>query len=81
MIFILNTSIKTEKTLSGKKKKLNLEDTLLMALEYIREYRTYFMPAKVPVLSESNAYKSIKCVEDTLKLNTLILFYSVVKHF
>ncbi len=30
MIFILNTSIKTGRTLTGRKKKLSLEDTLLM---------------------------------------------------
>ena len=37
-----------------------------MTLEYLREYRTYFHISKSYNLSESNAYKIIKWVEDTL---------------
>ncbi len=66
MIFILNTSIKTGRTLTGRKKKLSLEDTLLMTLEYMREYRTYFHISQSSGISESSAYKSIKWVEGTL---------------
>ena len=39
---------------------------LLMALEYIREYRTYLHIATSYGLAESNAYEAIKWVEDTL---------------
>jgi hypothetical protein len=37
-----------------------------MSLEYLREYRTYFHISKSYGLSESNAYKIIRWVEDTL---------------
>ncbi len=43
-----------------------MEDQLLMALEYIREYRTYFHVSKSYGVSESSAYYTIKWVEDTL---------------
>ena len=39
---------------------------LLMTLEYIREYRTYFHISQSYSVSESNAYKTVKWVEDTL---------------
>lgn len=37
-----------------------------MALEYIREYRTYFHVGSSYGISESAAYKAIKWIEDTL---------------
>ena len=37
MVVILDQSIKTRKTTSGRKRKLSLENSLLMTLEYIRE--------------------------------------------
>lgn len=37
-----------------------------MALEYLREYRTYFHISKSYGLSESNAYKIIRWVEEQL---------------
>jgi hypothetical protein len=37
-----------------------------MALEYIREYRTYFHVSKSYGVSESRAYDTIKWIEDTL---------------
>ena len=39
---------------------------LLMSLEYIREYRTYFHIGQSYGVSESTAYKTIRWVEDTL---------------
>ena len=39
---------------------------LLMTLEYLREYRTYFHISRSYGVSESTAYKTIKWVEDTL---------------
>ena len=39
---------------------------LLMALEYMREYRTYFHISQGYGVSESTAYKTVKWVEDTL---------------
>lgn len=37
-----------------------------MALEYIREYRTYFHISQSYGVSESTAYESIKWIENTL---------------
>lgn len=37
-----------------------------MALEYLREYRTYYHVSQSYGLSESSAYKGIKWIEDTL---------------
>ena len=51
---------------SGRKGGLELEDKLLMALEYLREYRTYFHLGTSYGLSESACYRACKWVEDTL---------------
>ena len=37
-----------------------------MALEYIREYRTYFHVSQSYGISESSCYKAIKWIEETL---------------
>jgi hypothetical protein len=42
MVGILGQAIKGRATKKGRKKKLGLMNMLLMTLEYIREYRTYF---------------------------------------
>ena len=42
MVGILEKDITSRATKKGRKKKLSVENMLLMALEYIREYRTYF---------------------------------------
>lgn len=51
---------------SGRKGGLELEDKLLMALEYLREYRTYFHLGGSYGLSESACYRACKWVGDTL---------------
>jgi hypothetical protein len=51
---------------SGRKSCLSVEDKLLMALEYLREYRTYFHLGRSYRLSESACYRSCRWVEDTL---------------
>lgn len=63
---ILKVSDQAKKSRGGRKNKLCLEDQLLMALEYLREYRTYFHISQSYGVSESTAYKTIKWVEDTL---------------
>ena len=50
----------------GRPSKLSVEDRLLMALEYLREYRTYFHVAQSYGVSEANAFKICRWVEDTL---------------
>ena len=66
MIRILRTAHAKKKKQGGRPNKLCVEDMLLMALEYLREYRTYFHIGQSYGLSESNAYQTIKWVEDTL---------------
>lgn len=66
MISILNDADIKKKAKGGRKNKLCIEDQLLMALEYIREYRTYFHTSQSYGVSESSAYKTVRWVEDTL---------------
>lgn len=66
MILILQVADKAKKTRGGRKNKLSIENMLLMALEYMREYRTYFHISQSYGVSESSAYKAVRWVEDTL---------------
>ncbi len=66
MVDILRHADNLKKLKGGRKNKLNLEEQLLMALEYLREYRTYFHIGQNYGISESSAYKAVKWVEDTL---------------
>lgn len=66
MVGLLSEARNARKALGGRANKLSVEDTLLMALEYLREYRTYFHISKSWGISESYAYKLIVWVEDTL---------------
>lgn len=50
----------------GRKPKLTLEEMLLAALEYWREYRTYAHIAASYGIAESNMYRLIKWIEDVL---------------
>ena len=43
-----------------------MEDRLLMALEYLREYRTYFHLGSSYGLNQSACYRSCKWVENVL---------------
>ena len=66
MLEILITANKIKRNKGGRNSKLPLQDQLLMALEYLREYRTYFHIGQTYGVSESTAYKSIKWVENSL---------------
>lgn len=66
MLEILESAEKVKKAKGGKPNYLNMEDRLLMALEYIREYRTYFHVASSYGVSEGVCYRNIKWIEDTL---------------
>jgi transposase len=55
-----------KKARGGRKNKLSIENRLLMALEYLREYRTYFHVSQSYGLSESTTYDTIKWIENTL---------------
>jgi hypothetical protein len=66
MVAILRSAHAQKKKRGGRPNKLSVEDMLLMTLEYLREYRTYFHIGQSYGLSESNAYQTIKWVEDAL---------------
>lgn len=66
MLDILKEADGKKKSRGGRKSKLCVEDQLLMALEYIREYRTYFHIGQSYGVSESAAYKTVKWIEDVL---------------
>ena len=66
MLEILRHNFILKHAKGGRKPKLPLEDMLLAALEYIREYRTYAHIAASYQIDESNIYRMIRWVEDTL---------------
>lgn len=66
MLKILSDAERKKKSRGGRRNKLNLKDQLLVTLEYIREYRTYFHIGKSYDISESTVYKTVRWVEDTL---------------
>jgi hypothetical protein len=66
MVNVLQAARDQKKLRGGRKNKLSVEEILLMTLEYLREYRTYFHVSKSYGISESYTYKTIRWVEDTL---------------
>ena len=66
MVEILAAANKSKEAKGGRKNKLRIEDLLLLALEYMLEYRTCFHIAKNYGVSESSAYKTTVWVENTL---------------
>jgi hypothetical protein len=69
MLGILRLAEEKKHEQGGSEAKLPLEDRLLMALEYWREYRTYFHVSKSYGVSESSCWKTVKWIEDTLIKN------------
>ncbi|BBI16927.1 ISRin1, transposase orfA [Neochlamydia sp. S13] len=51
---------------AGRKGGLTIQNKLLMALEYLRGYRTYFHLGRSYRLSESGCYRACRWVENTL---------------
>ena len=66
MTEILREADEIKKSKGGRKNTLCIENRLLMVLEYLREYRTYFHIGQSYGVSESTAYKTARWVEDTL---------------
>lgn len=66
MVKLLRASRKEKLSKGGPSPKLRIEEILLMTLEYLREYRTYFHISKSYGVSESYAYKLIRWTESTL---------------
>ena len=65
MVNELKKDLKKKKK-SGKPMKLSVEDKLLLALEYLRENRTYYHIAMGYGVNESTAIRSSHWVEDVL---------------
>ena len=66
MISILEKAEIKKMEKGGRPNKLSMPDRLLMALEYLREYRTYFHVATSYGISESNCFQAIRWIENTL---------------
>ena len=66
MLEILKKAYAEKHRRRARKPKLSIEDQLLAALEYWREYRTYAHIAANYGIDESNIYRSIKWIEETL---------------
>ena len=66
MVEILGKAEAKRRAKGGPKPKLSIEDMLLSSLEYWREYRTYAHIAVGVNLSESQIFRVVKWVEDTL---------------
>ena len=66
MVGILQKGYAEKHRRRGRKPKLSIEDMLLATLEYLQEYRTYAHIAASYGIAESNIYRGIKWVEDTL---------------
>jgi len=66
MVEILSRARCQRKLKGGKPNKLPIEDCLLMTLEYLREYRTYFHISQSYGISESACYRNVIWVENTL---------------
>ena len=66
MVEIVREAEEKRKKILGRPLKLSYEDQVLMSLEYLREYRTYFSLGQIYELSEANTYKICRKVEDIL---------------
>ena len=66
MVEILSKADAARRTKGGPKPKLCVEDRLLLTLEYLREYRTYFHVGTSYGLSESQAIRIHRWVEEEL---------------
>jgi hypothetical protein len=66
MILLLVEAEEAQKIKSGKPHKLCMEDRLLLTLEYLREYRTYFHIASSYGIHETTAMRISKWVENVL---------------
>lgn len=66
MVLILKEAELKKNRLGGKPNRLSIENRLLMALEYLREYRTYFHLGQSYGMSESACWRSCRWIEDIL---------------
>ena len=55
-----------QKKKPGRRPKLKIEDQILLTLQYLREYRTYYHIGKDWKISESNACRIVLKIENIL---------------
>lgn len=65
MVEIVKQAEKLRKK-TGRPPKLRIEDSFLMVLEYLREYRTFFHLGATWGINESTAYRIIQKIENIL---------------
>lgn len=66
MIGILKEKEVEKNRLGARPNKISLEERLLMWLEYMREYTTYFHTATKHKISESTCFRNCVWIEDIL---------------
>ncbi len=66
MLEILNKEERKKKKVGGRPNKLPVEERLVMTLEYLREYRTFFHISNDYGISEPLCHINIKKVENLL---------------
>ena len=66
MVLVLTKAEQQKRSRGGHASRMKLEDQLLMTLEYLREYRTYFHIGQRYGVSESDCYRKCTWVENTL---------------
>jgi hypothetical protein len=66
MIGIVKLAALRKTSKGGRPSTLSVDNQVLMSLEYLREYRTYFHLGQSYGVSESSCYKTCRWIEDTL---------------
>jgi hypothetical protein len=66
MVRIIKDADTKKKAKGGRPNKLNIENRILMTLEYLREYRTYAHIGIAYGVSESSAFQAIRFIENVL---------------
>ena len=66
MVEVVSDHLSQMRVKTGRPPKLSVEDQVLMALEYWREYRTFFHIARSWGIHESSVWRTIRRVEDIL---------------
>ena len=66
MIKVIKIAEKEKKKKGGRNNKLPVEERLLMTLEYLREYRTFFHISNSYGIGESTCHENVTKIEDIL---------------
>jgi hypothetical protein len=66
MVKIVGREEKKRRKRGGQKRGISVRGMVKMMLEYYRQYRTYYQIGESYKMSESNAYRTIKYVEEIL---------------